>query len=431
MKIRTYHAPQAGNVFLITMMLTGIFCLISLGSYLSMTSTENTMVMRSLAWNTALPLAEAGVEEALSHIVKNTANFAVDGWTPQGTNLYAKQGSLSTGYYTVNIAGSPGTVATITSTGHALFQGANYVSRTVQVKAQSGPFLPCIIGLVAKNNITFGGALGVDSYDSTYGLYGGANVSDQAIVATPIWWDSISGNSHIYGYVEAAPKSSPPLMGGTATVGDKAWVSGKHKGIQSSPTNHFSANFTNAIPDVPMPYTSAAAPSSGTVSNTSYNYVLNGGNYMATNLNAGGGSTTMIVTAPSTLVVSGDITLANVVFAPGASLDLVIATPSISFHPTIQDMSGGQTVTPIQFRVWGLPSCTSMDMTSAKSFTGVIYAPEADLKAAGNAAFYGAFTANTFTCNGTFDFHYDVSTANYKAGGPSFKVSSWAELVGR
>jgi hypothetical protein len=182
-----------------------------------------------------------------------------------------------------------------------------------------------------------------------------------------------------------------------------------------------------AIPDVVLPYTSAAAPASGTVSNTSYNYVLNGGNYMVTNLTAGGGNTTVVVTAPSTLVVSGNVSLANVSFAPGATLDLYVDTPTIDFRPSLKPLTGTQAVTPIQFRVWGLPSCTDMHLNAGDSFTGMIYAPELNFQANGHASFYGAITASTFDINGTFDFHYDQATASYTTGGTSFQIVSWAE----
>ncbi len=433
MKIYTQKSKQAGTVFLIVMATIAIVSIICLGSYLSLASQENQTVARSLAWNTAMPLAEAGAEEALSQITKNTGNFAADGWTAQGPNLYAKQRTLSTGYYNVTISGSPGSQVTIQSTGYAQFQGTKYLSRTVQVIAQSGVTQPALIGLVAKNGIGFGGDFLVDSYNSTNALYStngqytASKRTAQAVVATPAGF-SMGGHSQVYGFVETAPGFTVQT-GGAASVGDLNWVNGKNKGIETSPTNHFTANFTGSIPDVQAPFTSATAPASGTVSGASYNYVLNGGNYMATSLDAGGGNTSLIVTAPSVLVVSGPVSLANVVFAPGATLDLYIATPSISFAPTIEGMTSSQAVTPIQFRIWGLPSCTSMDMTGNGSFTGVIYAPEAELSARGNAAFYGAMTSSIFNCNGTFDFHYDLATLSYRAGGSAFSIISWKELL--
>jgi hypothetical protein len=433
MRISLKRAGQEGNVFLIVMVSTGILSVICLGSYLTLASTEHRTVMRSQAWNTAMPLAEAGVEETLSHITRNTNNFAADGWSLVGTNTYAKaRTNLSTGSYNVRFTGTVGGTVTITSTGRALVLNTNYISRTVQVVAQSGSTLPRLTGLVAKNGIGTGGDFGVDSYDSadptfsTNGRYDPAKASDQASVSTPAGFN-MGGHSHIYGFVHTAPGFTVSTGGG-ATVGDRAWVDARRKGIQSSPTNHFAADFTSPIPDVTAPFTSGTAPAAGAVGGQNYNYVLNGGNYMATSLNAGGGNTTMVVTAPSVLVVDGPISLSKIVFAPGASIDLFIATPSISFCPSIACTDPTQPVTPIQFRTWGLPTCTSMDMTGGDSFTGVIYAPEANLQARGNAAFYGAVTAASFNCNGTFDMHYDLATARYTPPTTSFTVLSWLEL---
>jgi Putative Ice-binding-like adhesive domain len=427
------RAPgQAGGVFLIAMMTLGIVSVICLGSYLSLASSAHEAAMRSLAWNTAIPLAEAGAEEGLSQITQNSGNFAADGWTSLGTNAYTKQRALSGGYYAVNLSGSPGSLVTITSTGYAQWSGTNCLSRTVQVIAQSASSLPKMIGLFAKNGITLVGDFTVDSYNSTNSLYSTngqydpAKYSDQATVATPAGF-GMGGHSRVYGYVQTAPGFTV-ATGGGATVGDKAWVNGKSKGIESSPTNHFSASFTNAIPDVQAPFTSAATPTSDTVAGTTYNYVLNGGNYMVNNLDAGGGNTSLLVTAPSVLVVNGAVSLANVTFAPGATLDLYIGTSSLSFAPVIAGMDSSQVVTPIQFRVWGLPTCTTMDMTGGDSFTGLIYAPEADLRARGGSVYYGAITAGTFTCNGGFTLHYDVASSTATSPNLAFTILSWKEL---
>ena len=91
-------------------------------------------------------------------------------------------------------------------------------------------------------------------------------------------------------------------------------------------------------------------------------------------------------------------------------------------------MTASQPVTPNQFRVWGLPTCTTMDMTGGDAFTGMIYAPEAYLQARGGANFYGSMTSSIFVCNGNFGFHYDQATYSYTPGGSSFQIISWAEM---
>jgi len=46
-------------------------------------------------------------------------------------------------------------------------------------------------------------------------------------------------------------------------------------------------------------------------------------------------------------------------------------------------------------------------LTGSAQFVGIVYAPRANLKAAGGAQFYGAMTADYFTSNGNFSFHHD------------------------
>src|ERR1041385_3504362 len=97
---------QRGSALLVTVMIAGILAAI-IGIYLSMASSGHIKVKHSIGWNAALPMAEAGVEEAISHLIKNTNAYGVDGW--KLTNgAYAKRVPLGDGYYDVTIAGFPG-----------------------------------------------------------------------------------------------------------------------------------------------------------------------------------------------------------------------------------------------------------------------------------------------------------------------------------
>ncbi|PYJ00228.1 MAG: hypothetical protein DME25_21215, partial [Verrucomicrobia bacterium] len=158
--------------------------------------------------------------------------------------------------------------------------------------------------------------------------------------------------------------------------------------------------------DVTVPFTNGYAPIRGSANGTNYTYVLDGGKYMIDNLNAGGSATTLYVGAPSLLYVTGDIQLSTIVFAPGARLHLYMAAPSIAIAPVVLG------ATPPQFTIWGLPTCTSLTLNGGTKLVGVIYAPETNLKAAGGASIYGAIMCGSFTCSGTFDFHFDLATAN-------------------
>jgi hypothetical protein len=429
MKISMRQSSQTANALLVVLLVAGVLTA-CMGSYLALTSAQNQSVMRSLCWNAALPLAEAGAEEALSQISRNMANWNVDGWVGKGTNFTKPPRAMGDGYYSVTIQGTPQTLATITSVGSAHWMDSTYVSRTVQVTAQTVS-IPTPVGLVASN-IFFGGGFSADSYDSTNPLYRNTNMAGmydptrstaEALVATPNLTFTMGGSSHIYGYVATGPGGSVSPKG-AAIVGDKSYST---KG--SIQAGHFTNNFTTPLPDVQVPFQSADAPVAGTVNGNSYNYVLSGGKYLADSID---GLANLYVSGNSILYVTGNVSVNKIVFAPGAHLDLFIASPSIAFYPTLksEDDNGNQSlaVAPKQFNIWGLPSCKSMDMSGGKtsSFVGVIYAPEADLKATAGGDFYGAFVAGSFTCAGSYFFHYDSSLAN-SVTPIGVRILSWLE----
>jgi len=417
---RNALSRDAASVLLVVLMITGLLAA-AVGTYLAMTSQGNTNVKRSIGWNAALPLAEAGIEEALSHVNRNTNGYAVDGWALNATNGgYGKQKFLGDGYYSVSIAGMPGGTVRVTATGYGCWKPSSYVARTVEVTAQTPtPFIP--IGLEATN-ILFGGHFGADSYDSSNPLYSTGGNYDPAkatalvTIATPGLGFSMSGSAHIRGYV-ATGAGGIVSIGGSALVGDQTFSG---PGIQPG---HQTNNFKMAFPPVLAPFTNTTSgvqtPTNGTIAGTNYTYVLRGGNYFATNLAA---LSTLYVVSNSTLFVTGNIDLSRVVFDTGNKprLNLYVSAPSLSFTPTVV---GG---TPPQFWIFGLPSCTSMNLGAGTSFQGVIYAPQVSFRGHGNSSFCGAIVAASFTCFGTFDFHYDSSSRGVQA--KEFQILSWAEL---
>ena len=416
-------SKRSGSALLVTVMIAGILAA-AVGTYLALTSQENSSVKRSIAWNAALPLAEAGVEEGLSHANRNVNGYAVDGWV-YNTNygVFSKRRFISDGYYSVSIAGFSGGTIYITSTGYGCWKGSNYIARTVMVSAETpSPFIP--IGIEATN-ISFGGTFGADSYDSSNPLYSTGGKYDPSkatalvTIASPGLGFRIGGNSHIRGYVATGPSGAIRITG-SAFVGDQNYVG---TGIQPG---HITNNFAASFPPVYPPFTSSTpyvqTPTNGTVNGTDYTYVLRGGNYFVTNLDSTIYGKTMYVASNSTLFVTGNVDLSTVVFNTNSNprLNVYISAPSVTFSPTVVDG------TPPQFWVYGLPSCISMNLVASSRFSGVIYAPQVNLSAMGSASLCGAIVAASFGCFGNFDFHYDASVGNIPA--KQFKILSWAEL---
>ena len=411
MKIQ--KSRERGNTLIAVLVLTTVI-VIALGSYLHLASTEHKITHRSLAWNAALPLAEAGVEEALAHLNHNKTNFAADGWT---TNHF-KHRSLDNDYFDVRFDGSPGGLVTIYSTGAVQWLDGTYITRSVKVVGLAAKDF-IFPGLVA-NTIDFGGAFSADSYDSTSakdstdGSYDKTKRGDQALIATPNTLFDLGGNAKVLGSI-ASGKGGTYASGGSSSVGDRNW---NGKGVQPG---HFSNNFTTTFPPVEVPFDNGETPTAGDYNGTSYTYVLEGGAYLATDLSSTQFGATMLVKDYSVLFVTGDtINLSKIVFAPGARLDFYVGGESISFAPVIVG------ATAPMFTIFALPSCTSLSLNNGTYIKGLIYAPDTILNANGHAAIEGAIACKTFHCNGTFDFHYDLSFNKPKVL-PPIRIMSWAE----
>ena len=97
-------------------------------------------------------------------------------------------------------------------------------------------------------------------------------------------------------------------------------------------------------------------------------------------------------------------------------------------------LSGNDTVdggNAANLAYYGLPSNTTLSFTGNASFTGTIYAPEADFKLGGGGNntydFVGASVTSSVTMNGHFNFHYDE---NLNKAGPvlGYVARAWVEL---
>jgi Tfp pilus assembly protein PilX len=426
---RINQRRTAGNTLLIVLMLMGILTL-GMGVYLNLTSTENKRAMRSSCWNAALPLAEAGIEEAMSHLARNTNDYSLDGWVKSGTNhLYLKSRTNGADYYSVEIAGDPNETVTISSTGAVHFVDEDYITRTVQVTARAKSF-PSPAGMVAKG-FTLGGTMRMDSYDSSNPLYCNSNNvatgwydfsrrTDQAFMGNPGGPINFGGNASLRGYAAAAPGFSV-TAGGSARVGDNAWVSSS-SGVQRTPQDHGTNGFTMALPDVAVTFT-GSPPRTNSVGGTGYDYYLAGGDYVTPDLTSSLFGKTMYVAAASKLYVSGSLDLSLIVFANGARLDLYVGAPSLNFNSPLI-IAGAP---PTSFVLWGLPTCTRININS---FAGIIYAPQAAIKAVGNSQFYGALTVRDFTAMGNFRFHHDLAAGKAIPPEP-LTMLTWNEVYPR
>jgi len=364
---------------------------LTLGSYLYLVHAQNISVFRSQAWNAALAMAEAGVEEALAHLnlgVTTPPARDAHGWSLGTDNMYHLPNAprrLANGHYDVAI--SSDTFPVIYATGYVQVPAISAtVSRVVQVKTTNAPLFTA--ALVAKNNIDLNGySLAFDSFDST-----DPNYSDNG------WY----------------PIAYPARIRTNSNV---ASVSGL-----------LDVDF----PDVVLPATTWwPPPGPETINGARYNHVfLQSGDFKVRDFDRiyiGTNANVKIWLYDSKFRMSGSDAVIRI--APvGASLKIYMTAASFNLEGQgVANESGYAT----NFYYFGLPGNTNVSWGSNSNFIGAIYAPQAALSlgigGSGPADFIGASIAKSVTLNGQFRFHFDEDLARQ---GPArgYLATSWKEL---
>jgi hypothetical protein len=533
MKLRI--SKEQGGILIVTLVTVGIMG-ITLASYLQYTATQSKSITRSEEWNAGIPVAEAGIEEALAHINDSAigTNFALNGWTVV-SNKFQLAANMDGGRYVVNV--STDRFPIITCTGYTIKGGqTNEYARTVRVTTTQ--YATGMKGLITKGDVTMNGGTTIDSFDSgdpaynTMGHYDASKSKDGGYVA------SVFGNvtaETVYGSAGTGPTGAA-----TGTVGDFAWVA-SNTGVQPG---KYANDVNLAFPTVQPPWTGGAAslpgggtvaltnyyfwstkittnqppatmPPSGVITNLSgglmtiaypsypvgvpaglittnlwlnyqekktlpappvgsyvgpittvgswryynkvtgytypasitytyslsatnalmttndYKYILSGDNYEVSNLKLSGGTEKMLVTGTNvTLYIHQDFTMtggSEVVIAPGASLKIItdgdVSLAGNGIFNYNLDAS--------HFSLYGTPSCQNIAISGNANFTGVIYAPDADIAMNGSGStnydVVGALIGKTANLNGHFHFHYDEALSRARIQS-KYNVASWREI---
>ncbi|HEV2331028.1 MAG TPA: collagen-binding domain-containing protein [Verrucomicrobiae bacterium] len=423
MKIKLSPSNQ-GSALLLSLLIA-VILLIALTSYPALVSDENQAVGRAQSWNAPMPMAEAGIEEALTQLkyAGNGTNLATNGWTLESDGLYHKSRTLSSaGYYAVAI--QPATHPVIWSTGYVSTPiSGGYISRLVKVQALPGPSFGK--GVTAKGTISFTGNAYMDSYNVTNGVYDTGDPASTGVVLTDTnvaGAISLSGSPscHITGTVDTGAGSGTIITGANNPVGSSNFVasggSGASPNVQSGYYNN-NANYQFndvAVPSFSSYYTSFTTLGSSNIAGVSGQTTY----YEVSSI-----SQSLTVYGNVTIYVTGSISLAglsDIEIATNRTLTLYVAgSVSIAGNGVVNDTGLAKALT-----VYGLPTCTSFSYHGNANFVGVIDAPEANFSLTGNAAAIGAFVVNSFSAVGNGGVHWDTSLASTGA----FLTSNWNEV---
>ena len=430
------HRHAQGSILVISLAVAAIIA-IGLASYLSLTANQFKSVTRAQAWNAAMPVAEAGVEEALTQLCcAGTNKLWQDGWTLGADGMYRKTRTLpgDRGYYGVAI--QPLTNPVIWSTGYValpwLGSGSNvYVGRLVRVVTTN--VLSLGGGINAKGNITLGGGDYVDAYTITNGAYATNSPTDKAEVLTDSTNSGaikLGGGSSIKGTVVTGPGTGTVTTGGTSVVGSTSFVNSGGSGASPNvESGYFRTDANVQINDITLPTfpSSFTAFTPTTKGNSVAGVSGTTSFYQVSSINLG---------SSNTLYINGNVTIycsqggsgnsvkltsqAAIVITPGSQLTLYL---NGNFDNTGSGVIN-ETGLADNVMIYGLPGCTSFNYNGSSDFIGVVYAPEADFKFTGSSREVGGFVVKTASFSGSGGVHVD----RHVVMASSYVASSWNEM---
>jgi hypothetical protein len=435
MKIQFHsRCKQQGNVLIVTFFiasLSGMF----LVYYLNLIRTQSTLVARSQTWNASLTTAEAGVEEALAQLNPGApAPFidrAANNWGGPANGVYGPMSrTCGTGFYSVAISNdTPPTIYSTGTVSNTALQGA--LTRVLCVTTTNTSLFS--VAMAAKQNINFtGNGVTTDSFNSS-----DPNLSENGMypVDYPLRRSTNGDVASIGGFINVgnANVNGTVYLGPTATesLGSSGYITG---GV----SNDFNVEFEDVI--LPQTTWTAVVPLAVplNIGGISYKYVFpdslvptttqyysmdgsglnNQSLYVGTNTHV-----TLLVTSsasPTDIHVAGSGTNAG-------QLTLYMDGQNFSLSGTNIVDSGNA----LSFTYYGTTNNTQISLKGNATFTGTIYAPEADFKlnGGGNSIydFVGSSVTKSVTMTGHFNFHFDE---NLLKAGPmrGYVATSWREL---
>jgi hypothetical protein len=426
---------EQGNTLMLTLVMTLTIGTV-LASYLGLLASRYKITMRSQSWNAGVPVLEAGLEEALTHLQNDLNSPTANGWTLgtiSGQPVYSKQRTLPDGsYYLVNIyngAVAASNTPTIYSTGFvpSPLNVGTYISRTAKIIGTNQPLYQFAFAAVTQIQMN-GNGVAADSFNSsnptlsTNGQYDATKTSTNGSVAS-VYGPVAFGNHSIQGSLYLGPSASSTVP--------SSQVSGSIK-----------TDFNGSFPDVVLPTTSWLP---GTIANVGgitttiagitttiggtpmYDFTTSGDYYINS-------STNIQVEAGVTVRLRVDVANFNpgnihVVSTNGTSGTLILYQVSGT-----STMNGNVTVDSGRarnFYYYGLPGVTNITYGGTSMFVGAIYAPEANLTLNGggnnNGIVGSSLTKSIIAMNGHYNFHFDEDLLS---AGPSkvFVATSWKEL---
>ena len=383
MHIQSLQKRERGSILLVTVVITAIIG-VALASYLSLIQAQNLSVTRSQNWNSAIPICEAGIEEAMAHLNNVGSTYrGTNGWV-LSNGTYNRTNTINGYRYEVELSAADSPV--ITSYGYVPAPlGKGEIARAVQVvtsKQSSG-----MRGLVAKGAITLGPGSVVDSYDSriTFGYIAGSARSNAFVGAV---YGNITGGDVIKGNASTGPSFT---ISTTVTGSKSDDLSMSFPPVQTPFNGGFSppanvtittTNFDLSVVTITTNTYPSPAPGSGVITNR----------YVQTNsaAPASGGYSTVSLTITNTQYPSG----------------------SVGTITTNSTYLTGQRTTPASGTYYGLTSTTSPTRYSYYRIDSYVYST--NMFVTTNTTYTYSLSSTNPVSSTTETYAYVLDSDNYK-----------------
>ncbi len=420
------QASRRASVLVVTILSIVVLGLI-VGGYLTSVNVDYRHAHRQWHWLQALEAAESGLEIGISHV--QAGDFAGWGGIPDllepATNPLDVTAVDGKAYGTVGITVS-GLVSNsdypvVQATGYVTTQpGTVVIKRTARVilaKQHAG-------AINAKKTVDFAGNdIMVDSYKESDGTYasqvdpitGYANDNGDVLAFSSGEAVINVGNSQVWGNTQTE-------SGGTVDVGPLGSVSGEEwDGLIGN------------LSDVTLP---AGFPALVNFPNNPNTITIDGAVTPKVSFNSvsiGGSVKTLIIKNKVQVYVGGGFS----VFGTGqitvqADSNLVMycgGNVAISGNAVVNE-----TGSPKNVSLFGLNTSTSWSVNGNGTWSGMIYAPNADLTynggGMGGGDAYGVIGANSVKFNGTTKLHWeetmDIGAIMFEF---PYRINSWQEIL--
>ena len=414
--------PRIGDEkgFALVTVLTLSFLLFGLAmSYMDILLSERRLVQASFNSLSTQGLAEAGIEQAMWEYNYDSALFT--GWSTSGTTKskvvtgFANTGGTTLGNYTVSVNTSTKTISSTSTYTNAYGTG---LSATLKATVASNPMFSGAI--LSNGTIALKKAATVDSYNSSTGQYGGANIASNGDVVT----NSADTTA-------AVTFTTPSTINGDVATGTGGVVVGS-----SMVTGTVSSGVTKTLPNNDTIYASQIAAcqattalgsrGSGTIAASGYyNYTdINLGSSSTLTVNPGSGTVYLYLSNTSTSSTAINMAKTSSIRVSSGSLVMLVAGQvdidkdcTISYTTnSITHTSTPQGLNTSNITIAGLSTCTSVSVDKNFLLCGTLSIPSAPFSSEDkDLTIYGALIASSVDIKKECTIHYDDNLVN----GPS------------